>query len=136
MGNQEIDTQSMKSHVQTTTAGNRHRAPIPPVAEDNHPGTSSSQNETGSLLAPPTFSPSEPRDPTVPNYGPFISGNQFKGQMPQASTMGMGTNLPNATIENFPMSAPQRYQQRRIEVKLRMGARAGATIAQLMSKII
>ena len=44
--------------------------------------------------------------------------------------------VPDGMIDNCPAFSPQGYQQWRREVKLRIGAQAGATIAQLLSELI
>ena len=95
--------------------------PTPWEAEDTH------QRSDSKIIPPPLIFGE--RDSPSP-YAHLAATNH------PGPLVGMQFAIPNAVIDSCPPSAPQGYQQWRREIRLWMGAQAGATTTQLMSKII
>ena len=134
----EENKQRRRLDTETPKIGLAHRSPV-----KKEEGSQSSSTV-------PSFGPKEPCNP----YAEMFSQSQQDTGNPPHEGKGYGMTPPrglespinaqsyhglalsNVMIDDCPAFTPQGYQQWRREVKLWLGAQAGATATQLLSKLI
>ena len=96
----------------------------PKMPMENEPMTPPTGSTIPFMATPPGVQPTTTNsaDPPAPSIAPTTGNTVF--------------TVPNAMIDACPAFMPQSYQQWRREVKLWVAAQAGATIAQLLAKMI
>ena len=154
------DNSIMKNHLLQMREENRNRVKLEPAGSTgsrlSDRAESSHQRRELNPKLPAENSPDAPTfgTPTPSNLASNLFTRENLNGQTTADTAGpsndhappttplpthlphAGVTVPNAMIDNCPAFAPQGYQQWRREAKLWMGAQAGATITQLMSKLI
>ena len=151
-GSQESETAQIKERLIMMKEENKRRTvnvgklpegqtnhqKIPPIQEQRQVKEESQPSES-SLTSPEKENVKNSKSAdskTVIDGSTTTKSEPVIASTPQIQSFYPGMSVPNAMIDNCPAFTPQSYQQWRREIKLWLGAQAGASITQLLSKII